>query len=250
MIRTESSINSDVLSMNDKKNIKQEDRVIIFNGDTSVYTKIADFYLSGIEPKGDYRGITRALSTTKDQTGLQAWRERVGEEEAEKILAESQVIGTSLDKILLNCFLPNFDQDEWKDEVGYFLFKRLKPYLKKINPIALQLKLWSDHLKLIGYLDCIGYYDGKITLIDFKNSRSMKSEEHLEDYFLQCTLYCMMIYELTGIKVENIMLLIAVRNSSFPQIVKRETKNYVKEAISRVTAYHKLYPNDKRNNNG
>lgn len=60
----------------------------------------------------------------------------------------------------------------------------------------------------------------------------------------------MMIYELTGIKVENIMLLIAVRNSSFPQIVKRETKNYVKEAISRVTAYHKLFPNDKRNNNG
>lgn len=217
---------------------EQDTRVIVFDGITEYHQKIKSFVDSKLDMPEKYRGVTKMLSSTKDQSGLDAWRLAVGEEEAQRIVDESIAIGKSLDKILLNHFLPDFNIDDYKDEPGLFLYKRLKPFLKKVDPIALQLKLWSNHLKTMGYLDCIGFYDGVISMIDFKNAKKEKTEEQLEDYFLQCTLYCIMLYELLGIKIDQIVLIIAVRNSSYPHIIRRSIKNYVKEAIARVRTYH------------
>ena len=43
--------------------------------------------------------------------------------------------------------------------------------------------------KYAGTTDCIGIYEGKETIIDFKQSNKPKKEEYIEDYFLQLGAY-------------------------------------------------------------
>lgn len=194
-----------------------------------------------------YPGVTKVLSATKDMSGLLAWRERVGDEEADRIVNESTMIGRSLDSILYEHF-KGTDCTQFKNDPGYRLYLQLKNSLRKIDPIALQLKVWSDKLQVMGYIDCLCMYDGKLTLLDFKNSRTPKSEQFLEDYYLQCTLYCMMLKDMFDINVKQIVLLIAVRSENFPQIKREVTGKYVKEALSRVSSYRRTIHNNNNNN--
>lgn len=191
------------------------------------------------KPAEKYPGVTKVLGGTKDMTGLNAWRDRVGHEEADRITNESRLIGNSLDKLFNDSLISDtFDESLYKDEVGFRLYKQLKPALAEVEPIAVQMKVWSDYMKMMGYLDCFGTYKGKLTLIDCKNSKSEKREEYLEDYFLQCTAYSMMIYEMLGIQVRQLALFIARRDSPFPQIIVRDIKPWVPEVMKRVKTYY------------
>lgn len=206
--------------------------------DKEIIQKIKAFESSGLEPREKYPGATRVLSATKDDTFLKEWRKRIGDEEADRILNESLEIGTSLDRIVMESFNPDFNQDAYSKEKGFDLYRQLKAPLKRIQPISLQMKVWSDRLKVMGFLDIIGFLDGELTLIDIKNTRNTKKREYVKDYFLQCTLYSMMIYDLLGIEVKQIALLIADRSNTVPQIFIERTKDYVREALDRVAFYN------------
>ncbi len=216
-------------------------RAIVFDTEDDVSKMITDFVNSGVDiEKGIYPGVTRILSATSDNSGIEAWRQSVGEEEADRILKESQEIGNSLDDLLLKSFLPDFDKNLYKHEISYYLYVQLSMSLRKIKPIALQLKIWSEDLKVMGYLDCLGYYEGELSLIDFKNTRKIKKPEHYHNYLLQCTIYCLILKKLFGINVRQIILLMGVRDSVAPQIIKERTKDYVKEAYARIIEYHAI----------
>ncbi|WEM34337.1 exonuclease [Xanthomonas phage X1] len=205
--------------------------------------KLVAEYKADHKPLERYPGVTRVLSGTKDMTGLDAWRDRIGHEEADRIVAESKMIGSSLDKIFNDSLesvinqVP-FEESLYENEAGYKLFGQLKPYLKRTEPVAVQLKVWSDHMKMMGYLDCLGLYDGVLTLIDCKNSKKEKREEYLEDYYLQCTAYSMMLYDMLGLKIKQMALFIARRDSPFPQIVIRDIKPFVPMVLGRVRNYY------------
>lgn len=216
-------------------------RAIVFDTQDEVSKAVTDFVNSGVDiERGIYPGVTKILSATSDDSGIEAWRQMVGEEEADRILKESQEIGNSLDDLLLKSFLPDFDKNQYRREIGYYLYVQLSMSLRKIKPIALQLKIWSEDLKVMGYLDCLGYYDGELSLIDFKNTRKIKKPEHYHNYLLQCTIYCLILKKLLGIEVKQVVLLMGVRDSVAPQIVKERTKNYVKEAYGRIIQYHAI----------
>lgn len=220
-------------------------RAVVFDTKDEVSKAIIDFVNSGVDiEKGIYAGVTRILDATSDKTFLELWRKRVGDEEADRIIKESQEIGNSLDDLLLKSFLEDFDENEFIKEKGFYLYKQLKLPLRKIEPIALQLKIWSDKYKVMGYLDCLGYYNGELSLIDFKNSKHIKKPEHYHNYLLQCTMYCIMLKVTLGISVRQIVLLIGVRDSASPQVIKKRTKDYVKEAISRINEYHAINDNN------
>lgn len=193
-------------------------------------------------PLTKYPGVTKVLGGTKDMTGLDAWRARVGDEEADRIINESRAIGSSLDKIFNDSLDPetrsSFDKTLYKDELGYKLFGQLEPFIKNIDPIAVQLKVWSDNMQMMGYLDCVGFYKGKLTLIDCKNAKREKEQEHLFDYYLQCTAYSMMLYEMLGWKVQQLGVMVARRDSAFPQIEIRPIAQYVPEVLKRVKQYY------------
>lgn len=192
-------------------------------------------------PLAKYPGVTRVLSATKDQTGLDAWRDRVGHEEADRIVEESKKIGTSLDTIFNDSLTKeDFSLDNYKGEPGVRLWRQIQQNIRKINPVSVQMKVWSDSMGIMGYLDCLGFYNGELSLIDCKNAKSEKTQEYLLDYYLQCTAYSMCIYEMLGLQVKQIVLLIARRDQPFPQIAVKRTKDYVRGVLSRVDDYKRI----------
>jgi hypothetical protein len=204
-----------------------------------VFQRVEDFLTSGKEPASKYPGVTRVLSGTQDQTALLEWRRRVGEAEADRIVQESCSIGNSLDALVQKHFTEsNFKQENYKSETGYDLYRQLKKPLADVEPCALQLKVWSDKLRVMGYLDILGLYKGQLSVMDVKNTRTTKRKEYVEDYFLQTTIYSLCLYDLLGIEVKQIVLLIADRSNTVPQIFIERTKNHVRTSINRIKAYH------------
>lgn len=219
-------------------------RAIFVNQDHELVAKMQVFYEAN--PYGDrkYYGVTKVLSETKseeDKASLQAWRDKVGEEKAEAILQESLTIGNSLD-MLIEKFLAGTlgDIRQYKNEPGLKLFYQMKPVLEKIDTIGLQIHMYSDKYKIQGYLDCIGIKNGTLTMIDFKNSRSRKSEKYIRDYFLQAAIYCLLIHEMTGIVIKDIMIILGIRDSFTTQIATAKLKDYIVEAKERINRFNDI----------
>jgi genome maintenance exonuclease 1 len=75
-------------------------------------------------------------------------------------------------------------------------------------------------MKLAGTSDCIANYDGKLSIIDYKTKRSNQREEWLTDHFIQATSYGVMFKELTGIKVEQIVILVSSEKNTRMEFMK------------------------------
>lgn len=187
--------------------------------------------------RGQYPSVSKVLDATSDKTGLDAWRERVGEERAREISLAAASRGTAMHNIIERYFN---DEPIPKEEVlAYRLYSSLNTYLRKIKPLAIEIPLWSDHLRVNGRADCVGYYNGDLCIIEFKTSSKEKEERWITNYFIQCAMYALMIYELIGVLCPKIVVVIGVENG-FPQLFVRETKLYTRDAISRIREYHRL----------
>ncbi len=169
-----------------------------------------------------YPSITTVLSKTLDMTGLDQWRERIGNDLAGQIMKEAQVNGTMTHK-LCEDYLNN------KESVGDFFdipknhFEKLKPYLHKMNNIrGIELPLYSDELKIAGTCDCIAEYNGNLSIIDFKTSRSrlMEHYDKVQKYFMQASAYSLMWKERTGIDIDQIVIIGSEETGDIAEFIK------------------------------
>jgi len=140
-------------------------------------------------PSGNrYPSITTILSAQSKQ-GLLEWRKKVGEEQANKISKAAASRGTKLHTHVEN-YLNNINAIDEMSFIQKELFASILPELHKINNIHVQeQKLYSDYLRLAGTVDCIGEYEGKLAVIDFKTSSKLKKKEWISSYFMQCAAY-------------------------------------------------------------
>ena len=124
-----------------------------------------------------YPSITTVLSSY-NKKALFEWRARVGEEEANRIARKASNRGTKLhntvEKYLLNEVSPLQMQTMMPDTKELFL--KLKPFLDKhVNNIyGIEQSLYSHKLRLAGRCDCIGEWDGKISIIEWKDRKSTR----------------------------------------------------------------------------
>ena len=173
------------------------------------------------------------------------WRRRVGEEEANRISTKASNRGTKVHKICENYL--NNEEDYARTNPAHIhktmpdtiaMFKSLQPLLDEhVNNIhALEIPLYSHHLKVAGRVDCIAEYDGKLSIIDFKTSNKLKDESWIKGYFMQCSAYAVMYEERTGIPVSQIVIMIAV-DSEHPQVFIKKRNDYIKDFISYREAY-------------
>lgn len=161
-------------------------------------------------PTGEkYPSVTTILGFFREKS-IKEWRARVGDEEANRISARASKRGTAVHTLCENYLLgkPNnidmFDQE---------MFNTLVPHLNRIDNIhALEAKLFSHKLKTAGTVDCIGEYNGELSIIDFKSSSKVKQREWISNYFMQCAAYGMMFWELTGIPINKLTVIIGVDN--------------------------------------
>ena len=166
-------------------------------------------------PTGNlYPSVTTILDSG-DKTFLNEWKARVGEDEARRISARAASRGTRLhsiceDYIKGNSFtLSPFDKDTW------LTFKPVVDRIERV--VALETQLFSDKLRVAGTVDCVGVYNGKMSIIDFKTSKRLKSKPDIPNYFMQTAAYACAWYEMTGEKINQLVILMSVDDES-PQV--------------------------------
>ena len=101
--------------------------------------------------------------------------------------------------------------------------------------------MYSDILRVAGTTDCIADYNGKLSIIDFKTSKKIKKEEWVEDYYIQTFAYALMFEELTGIAIEQVVILIACTEEFDVQVFKKPYSEMV-HYIEALVAIMKKYP--------
>jgi genome maintenance exonuclease 1 len=155
------------------------------------------------------------------------WRKKVGEEEADKITKAATSRGTDMHSLVEN-YLYNKDLPPVAP-MADFLFKIAKTELNCINNIyALEGSLYSKQLGIAGTVDCIAEYNGELAIIDFKTSKKPKPREWIEHYFVQCMAYGCMLYELTGISVKKLVIIMACENGECVVYEERDKSKYIK----------------------
>ena len=137
--------------------------------------------------------VTNILSATQSEdkkAGLDAWRERVGYQEAARITSQAALRGTEMHYVLEN----------YIDGRGYL---NLSPEGAQPRLMAHEIVKNLDKLKIVygnevslayedlwaGATDVVGVYDEQPTIIDFKQSNKIKREEYVEDYYYQIAAY-------------------------------------------------------------
>lgn len=170
-------------------------------------------YLSGKRhyesPTGSILPSVTTVLSLLSEAGINAWRNRVGEAEADKIMDYATKTGTEMHSVIEDYLNNKIDESE-KNPRALKLFEQMKPELKRINNIVAQeVPLYSDKLGVAGRVDCIGEFDGRLSIIDFKSSRKKKQKSWIKKYFLQATAYSIMFEELCGKKADQIVILIS-----------------------------------------
>jgi genome maintenance exonuclease 1 len=196
-------------------------------------------------PEGLLYPSVTTITSQHGKDKIIEWRKRVGEEEANRISTRASNRGTKVHKICENYL--NNEEDYARTNPAHIhktmpdtiaMFKSLQPLLDEhVNNIhALEIPLYSHHLKVAGRVDCIAEYDGKLSIIDFKTSSKLKEESWIKGYFMQCSAYAVMYEERTGIPVSQIVIMIAV-DSEHPQVFIKKRNDYIKDFISYREAY-------------
>lgn len=182
--------------------------------------------------------VTTVIGAKKKQSILE-WRKRVGDEVANKISKQATSRGTNLHSICEN-YLNNEPIGSVMPDAKQ-MFLSIRPLLNRINNIHYQEQaLWSTSIGMAGRVDCIGEFDGKLSVIDFKTSKKVKTKQDIDDYFAQCTAYSMMYEELIGEPIDQLVIIMAVEDSE-PLLFIEKTSDH----INTLLEYIKFYKENK-----
>ena len=181
---------------------------------------------------GDEIKFSATVLIVDEETDVESEYKIVGEVEADKVMDYAMKTGTEMHSIVEN-YLNNRAEDMDKNPRAMKLFEQMKHELDKIdNIVAQEVPLYSDGLGVAGRVDCIAEYDGKLSIIDFKSSRKKKQKSWIKKYFLQATAYSLMYEEMTGDKVDQIVILISADDDTVMAYV--EDKNDYIEQLKMV----------------
>ena len=170
--------------------------------------------------------VTTILDKTKSSESREAlanWKKRVGEQQAQQITTEAANRGTRMHSYLETYVmmddlkpLPSnpFAHPSW--------FMAAEIILKGLGQVD---EFWGVEVPVYysglyaGTTDCVGLWNGKPAIIDFKQSNRVKKREWIEDYFLQLAAYALAHDEMTGTEINQGVILMAVQ----PKLLEDQT---------------------------
>lgn len=196
-------------------------------------------------PDGEFPSITTILGKTSNNFWLDAWKERVGEEEAARVSKVATDRGT-----LVHSYLERFwnNEDITSDLAKEPLstIKMVKSLIdttsKKITKVyAQEIAVWSPTLRCAGRVDKFCEWLNIPACLDYKTAKKIKTDT--KDYKLQITFYILAHNELlTSCQVINKgVIMIAVDGKDQPQIVEFDHRPFVPELKYRINAYYKNF---------
>ena len=170
--------------------------------------------------------VTTILDKTKSPESREAlanWKKRVGEQQAQQITTEAANRGTRMHSYLETYVmmddlkpLPSnpFAHPSW--------FMAAEIILKGLGQVD---EFWGVEVPVYysglyaGTTDCVGLWNGKPAIIDFKQSNKVKKRDWIEDYFLQLAAYALAHDEMHGTDIDQGVILMAVQ----PKLLEDQT---------------------------
>jgi ATP-dependent exoDNAse (exonuclease V) beta subunit len=185
-----------------------------------------------------YPSISTILSDTAPEhkkNGLKNWKEN--EPAHEYITKQAQNIGTQSHKIIEDYLSNNLALEEF-DLLPIAHFHNLKPFLENIsNVTSIEQKMYSDNLKVAGTSDLIAEYNGELSIIDYKTKRKPQIDNYMYEYYLQTTCYAQMFEEVTGRKINQIVILVSSEKNTRQEFIKT-CDEYVLPMNERIEKYY------------
>ena len=200
---------------------------------------------SYLTPDGEaLPSVTTILSRTKDKTFLKEWRARVGEAKAEKIISDSSQIGTAL-----HLYIEHYvNEHAYKDltDIGIQAGKMAQVIIDHDDGLKKVSEVWGSevHLyypgKFAGTTDMVGVYDGRPTIIDFKQTNRPKKREWVQDYLMQLAAYAAAHNAMFDTEIEQGVVLMCSRDLTF-QRFELEGEKFVRATnafMKKLNAYN------------
>jgi hypothetical protein len=193
---------------------------------------------------GEYFPSVTTVLSVEEKPGLDAWRKRVGDAEADRVMKKSASRGEGMHS-LLEAYVLNKDMKEafalaMPNHIR--LFKQIQPLLDKYlgNVYAIESPMYSATLGIAGRVDLIGDWKGKPAVIDFKSSIRRKKPEWIHGYYKQEALYSFMMNEMHGFFVPRLVTLVAHDEESSAEVFEERAAPWLAEAIKVVEKFYQL----------
>jgi genome maintenance exonuclease 1 len=191
--------------------------------------------------------VTTILDKTKPEQAkkaLREWKKRVGETKAAEITKEAAGRGTRM-----HAWLEQYVKEDRIDEPGS------NPYSQQSHKMANIIveqgldkmeECWGTEVPLYfpqvyaGTTDCLGVYNGKPAIIDFKQTNKPKKTEWIGDYFMQLCAYAAAHNEVHGTDIQQGVILMCSKDFQYQTwtIEGEDFEEYSRQWWTRVGEYY------------
>lgn len=187
-----------------------------------------------------YPSVTTFLSSVLDKSGLDEWRSRVGEEEANRATNRGSRRGTALHALCEKYLLNDINYNKLVMPSIMELFKQVKPVLdtRVSKVVATEIPLYSKHLRLGGTCDLVAVFDGKLSIVDFKTTNWAKDMSMLEGYFIQETCYAIMFEELYKKPITQLVTISAGDSEPEAQVIIQHRDKWAPKLIELLSNFY------------
>ena len=187
--------------------------------------------------------ILKATESEEKKAKLTEWKKKVGKKQAEIISREATSRGSSMHSYLEKFLLGKLNKDLLGDNV---LEKMMADQIienglrNKLNEIwGCEATLYYPG-KYAGAADCIGVYENKETIIDFKQSNKPKKEEWISEYFLQLSAYSLAHDKVYGSNITQGVILLCTKDNIFQRFIinSNTLKDYQNQFLEKVEQFY------------
>ena len=189
--------------------------------------------------------VTTILSATQSaekKASLAKWKQKVGDNEADRIRDDAAARGTIMHRIIEGYITGDGHQDlsDMGQAAGLMAQTVFKQGLK-----GSMEEIWGSEITLYypglyaGATDLCGIYEGRESIIDFKQSNKPKRREWIDDYFTQLAAYAMAHNHVYGTKIQSGIILMCTKDNYFQKFVIKdaEFQRYMWKWLQRVDQY-------------
>ena len=186
--------------------------------------------------------ILAATQSDEKKASLQKWKDKVGSIEADNIKNLAASRGTAMHSYL-DAHLNGqglLDLSDLGQAAGNMARTIIEKGLGDLHEI------WGSEVVLhypglyAGATDLCGIYQGRDSIIDFKQSNKPKRDEWIEDYYLQGAAYATAHDCIYGTEIEQTVILICTPDNFFQRFIVNgdRFRHYKSEWLKRVDKYY------------
>ena len=189
--------------------------------------------------------VTTILQATQDAEkteSLKRWVQKVGETEAERVKNTAAKRGTAMHSYL-EAYLQGGKVLDLRDvgreasSMGETIIEKGFPDLEEVWGVECTLHYPGLYA---GQTDLCGIYQGRESIIDFKQSNKPKKAEWIDDYKLQLVAYAMAHDQVYGTKIEQGVILMCTPDNFFQRFLVNgsEFREWKWEWLKKIDQYY------------